>query len=855
MWKRPKARPWKFLIIGALSIGGSMAAAAPPAALSGSDPQADPPELVESEGQPLAANLIRLLSALEALGTPIDDDTVSAIRDAARNRDAMQLQMLIDPRVSLVVRINPEARVSTNRGPYRPRLQQAGFRPVLIKVLNQSTVTARLRISSPQAGAVYAGAARFSLLRQQQPELNLAENTEQATDRFLALDLYAQPPMSDRLSGLEVEYLIGLIYSSESGRREATIGFDMGQAEQDLGSRGSTAILWDIQPAIRVPLRIVDADGSPTTAHLLFRDRSGHVQPLQAKRLAPDLFFQPQIYRDDGETVLLPPGTYDVEFGRGPEYRLGRTTVQINAREQGCAALEFRLQRWIEPQRFGFYSGDHHIHAAGCAHYTVPTEGVSPEDMFRQVKGEALNVGCVLTWGPCYDYQRRFFSERPHDLSEPLTILKYDIEVSGFGSQALGHVCLLNLRDQTYPGSEGTATKGWPTWTTPVMRWAKQQGGVTGYAHSASGLQIEPTAAARRLFERCDLNRDELLDADEWRDTLLPETPDRIDSDRDRRINLPELVASIDRAADQLPNLAIPEMNGVGAMEIFVSVCEGVCDFISAMDTRRIQEWNTWYHLLNCGFRLKVSGETDFPCMSSRRVGQGRVYVRLDEQESFDFSRWCRNLAAGKSYVSDGYAHAIDFRVNGIRAGEQDLTLTEPGRVTVTARIAFAAEMPRAIAQGTKAPAGGRRFVGDTVELYSPRDDRMVASGEREVELIMNGKVVGRKRIPADDAIHDLEWEVNVDQSSWIAIRQFPQLHTNPVKVLLAGRPIRAARSSAIWCRDCLDLLWKNRQQSIAAGEREDARRAFDRARELFSRIVDESADDLSAGLDKEKRP
>ncbi|MBM4005109.1 MAG: hypothetical protein FJ295_17780 [Planctomycetes bacterium] len=855
MSKSRVIRPWGILVIGASFIGVTAAAAVPPDTNSRSEPSADLPEVVETEGQPIAANLIRLLAALEALGTPIDDETANAIRAAGRNRDAAEIQKLVDPRASLVVRINPESRVSTNRGPSRPRLQQAGFRPVLIKVINQSTATARLRMTSPQAGAVYAGAARFSLLRQQQPELNESENKEQATDRFLALELYSQPPMSDRLSGLEVEYLIGLIYSSESGRREATIGFDMGQAEQDLGARGSTAILWDIQPALRVPLRIVDFDGSPTTAHLLFRDRSGHVQPLQAKRLAPDLFFQPQIYRHDGESVLLPPGTYEVEFGRGPEYRLARKTLQLNSNERGIAPLEVRLERWIEPRLFGLYSGDHHIHAAGCAHYTVPTEGVSPEDMFRQVKGEALNVGCVLTWGPCYDHQRRYFSERPHDLSEPLTILKYDVEVSGFGSQALGHVCLLNLRDQTYPGSEGTATKGWPTWTTPVMRWAKEQGGITGYAHSASGMQIEPAAAARRIFERCDLNQDELLDADEWSGALLPELADRIDADRDRRINMQELVTSLDRAADQLPNLAIPEMNGVGAMEIFVSVCEEVCDFISAMDTRRIQEWNTWYHLLNCGFRLKVSGETDFPCMSSRRVGQGRVYVRMDEGESLDFSRWCGNLAAGKSYVSDGYAHAVDFRVNGSRAGEQDLRLMEPGRVTVTARVAFAAEMPRAIAQGTKAPAGGRRFVGDTVELYSPRDDRMIATGEREVELIMNGKVVGKKRVPADDAIHDLEWELNVERSSWIAVRHFPQLHTNPINVLIAEQPIRAARSSAVWCRDCLDLLWKNRQLSIAPDEREVAKAAFDRARELYTRIIDASSDDLATSVDKEKRP
>ena len=31
-----------------------------------------------------------------------------------------------------------------------------------------------------------------------------------------------------------------------------------------------------------------------------------------------------------------------------------------------------------------------------------------------------------------------------------------------------------------------------------MLRWAKQQGGVVGYAHSASGLQIHPPSAAQR---------------------------------------------------------------------------------------------------------------------------------------------------------------------------------------------------------------------------------------------------------------------------------------------------------------------------------------------------------------------
>ena len=34
--------------------------------------------------------------------------------------------------------------------------------------------------------------------------------------------------------------------------------------------------------------------------------------------------------------------------------------------------------------------------------------------MFRQVQGEALDVGDVLTWAPGYYYQKRFFSGHVH---------------------------------------------------------------------------------------------------------------------------------------------------------------------------------------------------------------------------------------------------------------------------------------------------------------------------------------------------------------------------------------------------------------------------------------------------------
>jgi hypothetical protein len=793
------------------------------------------------EAQPLAANIRRVLQSLDYLGAPLPAESVDNIETALKRLDAGELQRAVDPHVLFVVTIDHDAQVSTTQGNAKPQLQQAGFVPVLVKIINRAESQQRLIIESPQAGPVYGGVAELSMRRQQQEHLRAEGNNARAKDPFLSVEMFQSPPMKDQISGLAIEYAIALLYSSEASRREASIGFSLGgkiDENATAKSPNEVAIGFDVRPAVPVRLSVTDYDGKPTMARLLFQDALGHVYPPQAKRLAPDLFFQPHIYRGDGETVLLPPGEFRLQSNRGPEYRVVEREVTVNAGD--TAVLAIPLERWIDPAAFGFYCGDHHIHAAGCAHYNVPTQGVAPTDMFRQVKGEGLNVGCVLTWGPCFEYQRQFFTPRAHELSDESTVLKYDLEISGFGSQALGHVCLLGLKDQLYPGTEGT-TQGWPTWTTPVMRWAKKQGGYTGYAHSASGLQIDPEAAAKRLLSANEADKSGELNAAEAAEALLPEPFEAIDADGNRLLSLRELRQSHDRVADRLPNLAIPEMNGVGAMEIAVSAAEGVCDFISAMDTPRIQEWNCWYHLLNCGFPIKVSGETDFPCMSSRSVGQGRVYVQLGKTGRVDLAAWCAGLAAGKSYVSDGYAHALKFSVDNQTPGGVDVLLDEPGKVVVRASVAFAAETPLAVAYGSIVPKEGRRLVGDTVLLHGPRNEETVKGGRRLVEIVVNGEPVTSREVPADGKIHELEFSVPINRSSWVALREFPQLHTNPVNVLVANRPIRASKDSAQWCIETIELLWKNRRNSIAASERDEAKRTFDRAIERYRQIAREA--------------
>src|SRR5262249_29540547 len=85
---------------------------------------AAPPDPVPVEGQPLAANVTRVIQALDSLGAPLPADLARQLKEAGDARDARRLQELLDPQVLLVVTINPEGRVKMARGPGPAVLQQ-----------------------------------------------------------------------------------------------------------------------------------------------------------------------------------------------------------------------------------------------------------------------------------------------------------------------------------------------------------------------------------------------------------------------------------------------------------------------------------------------------------------------------------------------------------------------------------------------------------------------------------------------------------------------------------------------------------------------------------------------------------
>ena len=720
--------------------------------------------------QPLKAQIQRLVQAKDYLGEPFSPQVKKRLNQALGQADTTvaisEVQQILDAQCLLDIHINPESRVKVNAGPAKRELVEQGWRNFLVKVRNQAGVTAELRASSPNSGP-HAGSPQ-----------------SQIVDRWLGLAVHNAQPLTKTLSGLALEYRIVQLYSRDTGKRDAKLSFDVGQGTQDLGFRSEINLLFNCQPAHKVALKVLDENNMPTTAGFEIRDRLGRVYPSQTKRLAPDFHFHPQIYRGDGEHVRLPTGQYNVRFYRGPESLPQNRTITVTDSD---TVETFKVERWIDPSLMGWWSGDHHIHAAGCAHYTNPTEGVHAPDMLRHCLGEDLKVGANLTWGPCFDYQKQFFTGKDDVVSQYPYLLRYDVEVSGFGSHQSGHLCLLRLRDQMFPGGE--SKHHWPKLCLNTIRWAKRQGALVGPAHSGWGL-TQTTA--------------------------------------------------------DLPTYEVPPFNGIGANEYIADVTHKVpgpdgklvpaVDFLSTVDTPSVWELNIWYHTLNCGFRTRISGETDFPCIYGERVGLGRSYVKLDGR--LTYNDWCEGIRAGRNYVGDGRSHLIDFQVNNVQMGVEgsELRLAKPDTVLVTAKVA-------ARLNQEPIPGLAKRDYKQKPYWHIERA-RIEDTRKVPVEVIVNGYPITKKEIVADGDLQDIAFEVPIEFSSWVALRIPPSSHTTPVFVLVDGKPIRSSKRSAEWCLAGVKKCRLQKQRFMGADEIADFNAAYDHAERTYRRIIVESVTD-----------
>jgi hypothetical protein len=302
---------------------------------------------------------------------------------------------------------------------------------------------------------------------------------------------------------------------------------------------------------------------------------------------------------------------------------------------------------------------------------------------------------------------------------------------------------------------------------------------------------------------------------------------------------------------NDLPSYEVPAYDGIGANEYIVDVTHEVegpdgelvpaVDFLSMCDTPHVWELNMWYHALNNGFRTRVSGETDFPCIYGERVGLGRSYVKLDGK--LDYEAWCEAIRVGRNYVGDGRSHLMEFQVNDVRMGEKgsELKLNEPGTVKVVCQAAaYLPEQP------------------NTWIMDQPQDNKPYWHIERArmvnktgkptrnvpVELIVNGYPVQSKVIAADGKINNLTFDVPIEHSSWVALRIRASSHTNPIFVVVDDKPIRASKRSAEWALKGVDQCWSQKKRFIKQDEMKDAEAAYAHARTVYQNIIKESVSD-----------
>jgi N-methylcarbamate hydrolase len=751
--------------------------------------------------QPYFASVLRAAERLRQLGHPMvgaDHVRLLVLAERGHHGDVADSESLLAPYTLAKLHVHADGHVESSAGGARRDLIEHGWKGFLLRIENPHAVEEDLEVL-----AGFRAWGTRQLLVDQRPGLRDTVNPAQEVER---LWLQAQLEGNRRLNGFDLEYRVVELCSRDRGDHTARLSFGAGgkayplsQTAWDFVSCQGLELEFKCAPSRDMTVRVADSDGQSCVAALTIKDLHGHVYPSQVLRLAPDMFFQAHVYRADGEVVALPEGTYTVEYWRGPEYLRKVSEVRVG---KPPAEVHLHLERWIDPSQWGWYPGDVHIHAAGCSHYMQPTQGVRPETMIRHVRGEALAVGQVLTWGPAWYYQKQFFSGRAISPAATLehsdlqtannvrwkpqatdkdaeSLLRYDVEVSGFPSSMCGHLILLRLKTQEFPKTR--LIEDWPSWNLPILHWAIKQGGVVGYAHCGLGMGTSD---------------------------------------------------------DTLPNYEIPPFDSAGVNEGIVDVTHDALHFIAGCELNPAYELNAWYHMLNCGFTPVFAGETDYPCLYDERPGVGRSYVRLGSRPLGDagYEKWVTSFRDGRLYAGDGRSHLLEFSVNDVIPGDSPVTLAEPSMLRI--RAVVAARLEAQVTPETEAIRGLPRYSRPTWHLERARigDSRQV-----KLELVVNGQVAQAVGIIADGTPHEVRLETHLVRSSWMALRIMPSSHSYPVFVSVGGKPIRASRRSAEWLRTSVDQLWKEKHRFIRESERNAAGVAYEHARRTYDAIIMES--------------
>jgi cysteine-rich repeat protein len=199
--------------------------------------------------------------------------------------------------------------------------------------------------------------------------------------------------------------------------------------------------------------------------------------------------------------------------------------------------------------------------------------------------------------------------------------------------------------------------------------------------------------------------------------------------------------------------------------DLVVHAVRGRLDFLSMEKMPEEEEvsFRLWKALENAGFRVPITGGSDWACVSDRfneRTPRTDVIV----EGPLSYESWLAGIKAGRTVASTRVGTRLNLRVDGHGLGEE-VALPGPGNVTATLETAGVAA---------------------------------------DVEVLVNGEP--RARVSVPEGVQLAQVEVPVAQSAWIAARSHNSL-TSPVYVIVGGKPIRASADDTCFLWRAVDKI------------------------------------------------
>ncbi len=447
--------------------------------------------------------------------------------------------------------------------------------------------------------------------------------------------------------------------------------------------------------------------------------------------------------------IELLPGRYTFTIERGKEFFPESRAVVV---ERGLPKQTFRLRRWVNMNEQGWYSGDTHNHR-------------DPAELPNVMLAEDVNVGLPMvdwtttsTAAPSTNGRgfKGNFGNGPVQIDathawQPRNT-EYEIFTTGTKSHTLGALLILNHRtrfDQPVFPLQAIAEK------------ARAEGALLD-------LEKHNWPWSLALVPLLNVDLFELANNHHW-----------------------QVEFGVRNWAEPAPAwMKLPDA-GTG------------------IDSERgwtLYGFQTYYTLLNCGFRLRPAAGTANG-VHPVPLGFSRVYVHLDEPFSFD--AWMRGLAAGRSFVTTG--PMMFAKVDGQWPGTNALPSHPSMRHELECNVL--SEQPL-----------------------------------ETIELIVNGVVTQRfepqnTKANAGSFESKISTQFNPKTSSWLVWRCFEKrpnnrfrfAHTAPWHFEVPGQPLRPRRAEADW-------LVANVKAEIARSQGvapESLINDYQRALEIYARIAE----------------